>query len=78
MQCNVGSKERIARIGLGLLAGGVAVSGSVSGWVQGILGVVGLAGLATGITRYCPVNQMVGYNGCAADEKAPRVLKKTG
>jgi len=76
MQCNVGPKERVARIGAGVVAGGVAVSGLVPLWGQVLLGIVGVTGLATGVTRYCPANQLLGYNGCAPEgKKTRRILK---
>ena len=64
MQRNVGSAERYARLALGAVAG--AAAASTSGWPRAALGTVAAAGLATGVTRYCPINQAAGrdsYHG---------------
>ncbi len=61
MKTNVGTYERFFRIGLG------AVSLAVVPFVpsrlgQVLLGAFGVTGLATGLSRYCPVNEAMGFH----------------
>lgn len=58
---NIGPRERIARLSVGALAFSLLLLTS-SRVAQGVLGVVGIAGLTTGATRYCPLNQALGIN----------------
>ena len=54
---NMGNKERISRLAVGTIAVGLAASRKLPVAANALLGVVGLAGLVTGATQYCPVNQ---------------------
>ncbi|MFC5651934.1 DUF2892 domain-containing protein [Paenibacillus solisilvae] len=58
MNCNVGKTEQIIRIsiGVGILLIGLAYR---SWW-----GVIGLAPIITGATRYCPANTFLGIDNC--------------
>lgn len=58
MTRNVGSTERYVRLGAGIAA--TAAAAQSSGWQRAALGSVAAAGLATGLSRYCPINQAVG------------------
>ena len=58
MTRNVGSNERYVRLGAGIAAAAAATQ--TSGWQRAALGGVAAAGLATGLSRYCPINQAVG------------------
>jgi hypothetical protein len=58
MNRNVGSTERYARLALGAAAGAAALR--TSGWQRATLGAVAAAGLGTGLSRYCPINQAIG------------------
>ena len=63
MNRNVGSKERYARLALAAAAGAAAMRSQ--GWQRATLGAVAAAGLTTGLTRYCPINQAMGRTGDA-------------
>lgn len=56
---NVGGWERAARLFVGAVAAGASVAvGAV--WLKAVLGALGLAGLATSVGGYCPVNRAIG------------------
>jgi hypothetical protein len=59
MQANVGGFDRIARIVLGLVLVGLAVSGAVGAW-----GYIGLVLLATGAIGWCPAYLPFGLSTC--------------
>jgi hypothetical protein len=59
MQANVGGLDRIARIVLGLVLVGLAVSGAVGAW-----GYIGLVLLATGAIGWCPAYLPFGLSTC--------------
>ena len=58
MICNVGKTEQVVRItiGVGIILIGLAFR---SWW-----GVIGLAPIITGATRYCPANTILGVDNC--------------
>ncbi len=58
MNCNVGKTEQIIRIsiGAGILLLGLAYK---SWW-----GIIGMAPIITGVTRYCPANSILGIDNC--------------
>jgi hypothetical protein len=58
MQQNVGSTERYARVAAGLVAGTAATQ--TTGWTRTALGAISATGLATGLSGYCPLNQITG------------------
>ena len=76
IKCNVGENERIARLALGTAAATAAfVSGR--GIVKPILAGLGLFGILTAATRYCPVNQALGVNnGQAAYRAFPHYFRR--
>jgi hypothetical protein len=55
---NVGSTEQFVRIGVGVIAALAATR--ASGWSRAALGTLATAGFTTGLSRYCPVNRVVG------------------
>jgi len=55
---NVGSTERFVRVGIAVVA--TIAAARASGWPRAALRAVATAGLATGLTRFCPVNQALG------------------
>jgi len=64
MQCNVGPNEQLARLALGCgTIGAALMARSRAGRLA--LGTIGLAELYTGLTRYCPMNALLGVNNCA-------------
>lgn len=58
MNCNVGKTEQAIRI---------TVGAAIVGWglcSKSWLGLLGLAPIITGVTRYCPANAVLGMNNC--------------
>ena len=71
MKHNVGDTERIARLAIGAAAGAAAMAADRP-WQKAALGIVAASGLATGFTRYCPMNQALGMGeagGMRGDER---------
>lgn len=62
MECNVGPNERVVRLAIGVAAGVAAVALPRAGWWRIPLGLAAFAGLSTGLTRYCPMNAMLGID----------------
>ncbi|RZU02573.1 YgaP family membrane protein [Rivibacter subsaxonicus] len=60
MKPNVGSLDRVARIGAGLALIALAASGVVGVW-----GYLGVLPLATGLLRVCPGYSLLGLSTCA-------------
>ena len=62
MKKNVGSKERYGRILVGTASS--LSAGLVPMGVAARVGffLIGLTGLVTGITQYCPINQLLGID----------------
>lgn len=63
MVCNVGLTEQKFRIVAGLAIIGVGAHFNSKG-----LAVAGIIPIATGMLRYCPLNQALGYNGCLGEQ----------
>ncbi|MFD0713498.1 DUF2892 domain-containing protein [Paenibacillus sp. GCM10027626] len=63
MKCNVGKTERVIRISIGAII--VLVGLYYRSW----WGLVGLAPIITGATRYCPLNTLLGINNCKVSTK---------
>ena len=59
MHINVGTRDRIARIGVGLVLIALAATGTVGWW-----GWIGVVPLLTGIFRFCPAYPLLGINTC--------------
>jgi hypothetical protein len=68
MKQNVGPREQIFRIGLGSIAIGLALLFPKLGGWRWLLGAWGLANVATGVTRYCPSNELTGIDNTSGDE----------
>lgn len=58
MKCNLGSKGRAIRLGLGALAAGLLLFGNFEGIFKGILAVIAVVGLASGLFGFCPLSCM--------------------
>ncbi len=69
MKQNVGPREQIFRISVGSLAIGAALFFPKLGGWRWLLAGWGVANLTTGITRYCPSNQLTGIDNTAGDER---------
>lgn len=68
MKQNVGPREQLLRIGVGSLAlAGAALLPKLRSW-RWLIGAWGLANLASGLTRYCPSNQLTGIDNTQGKE----------
>jgi hypothetical protein len=59
MKPNVGTADRIVRIGVGAALIGLAAFSVIGAW-----GYIGLVPLATGIFRFCPAYTLIGLRTC--------------
>jgi hypothetical protein len=59
----VGKQERVFRF-LGGIAASVLAFKSQNPGIKALASTIGLMGLATGVTRYCPLNQLLGVDRC--------------
>ena len=76
IKCNVGPEERRLRFFLGAAAalGALALSGKKG---RSVLGAIGLATLATSMTRYDPIYHLLGINhGQPAYRAFPHLLRR--
>ncbi len=71
MNRNVGSAERVFRLGAGIAASAAALLLPELRGLRIPLTIVGFAGLFTGTTRYCPINQAFGI-----DNYTPSIERK--
>lgn len=68
MKHNVGPREQLFRIGVGSAAVlGAVLIPKLRRW-RWLLGSWGLANIATGLTRYCPSNQLTGIDNTEGKE----------
>jgi len=58
LQCNVGKTEQVVRIAVGV---SILLAGLYNKKWWGLLGI---APIITGATRYCPANTVLGINNC--------------
>jgi hypothetical protein len=58
MQRNIGSTERYVRVAAGLAAAAAATQ--TSGWKRTAFAALSAGGLTTGVSGYCPLNQITG------------------
>lgn len=63
IECNVGGTERIVRLVLGVVLIALGFF-ALSGTLQIIGYLIGAIMLITGITKYCPLNTLMGRNSC--------------
>jgi len=61
MQCNVGRTEQALRISVGAA---IVLAGL---YYRKWWGLIGLAPIVTGSTRYCPLNSFLGIDNCKAE-----------
>lgn len=64
MKANVGTVDRVLRIGGGLALIALAASGTVGLW-----GYIGIVPLLTGVFRFCPAYPLLGLNTCQMKDK---------
>lgn len=63
MKKNVGGIDKIARIVIGAVLIGLAVTGNIGVW-----GWIGILPLATGLLNTCPAYKLLGINTCKIDK----------
>jgi membrane-associated protease RseP (regulator of RpoE activity) len=59
MKSNVGGIDKIARIAIGAVLIGLALTGVIGAW-----GWIGVVPLATGLFNFCPAYKLLGVNTC--------------
>ncbi len=59
MKVNLGSVDRVARIGVGATLIGLAVAGVIGAW-----GYIGIVPIATALLGYCPAYSPLGFSSC--------------
>ncbi|MFC2992571.1 MULTISPECIES: YgaP family membrane protein [Halomonas] len=59
MKSNVGGADKIARIVVGAVLIGLALTGVIGVW-----GWIGVVPLATGLFNFCPAYTLLGVNTC--------------
>lgn len=59
IKSNVGGADKIARIVIGALLIGLALTGVIGAW-----GWIGVLPLATGLFNFCPAYSLLGINTC--------------
>ena len=57
---NVGAKDRMARIGVGVVLMLLGLAGTLGTWAV----VIGLIVAGTGFMRFCPAYKLLGMNTC--------------
>lgn len=60
MKCNVGKADQVARITIGM---GIVISGL---YFKKWWGLIGIAPIITGSTRYCPISDALEISTCDA------------
>ena len=78
MKCNVGGKDRIARlvVGVALLIVGLAVPMATA--LQTVVFVVAAIALVTGVVRFCPGNALLGINSCQRANESDTARRAPG
>ncbi len=64
MKRNVGTIDRVIRIGIALIIGVLYLTGQLSGTAAVILGIVALILLITGLFGSCPLYAALGMSTC--------------
>jgi len=64
MECNVGGIDRGLRGAVALAALGTALNAKIDSRWRMAAGIVGSIASFTFLSRYCPLNQMIGLNTC--------------
>ncbi|UXZ55082.1 DUF2892 domain-containing protein [Halomonas sp. 7T] len=59
MKSNVGGIDKVARIVVGAVLIGLALTGTVGAW-----GWIGVVPLATGLFNFCPLYPLLGISTC--------------
>lgn len=64
MKRNVGTIDRVIRVVIALVIGGLYVTGQISGTAAVILGILALIFLVTGLAGSCPLYAALGLSTC--------------
>ncbi|WFE71396.1 DUF2892 domain-containing protein [Halomonas sp. M1] len=59
MKTNVGGIDKVARIVVGAVLIGLALTGTIGAW-----GWIGIVPLATGLFNFCPLYPLLGISTC--------------
>lgn len=59
MKANIGTLDRVLRIGAGVVLIGLTVAGVIGPW-----GYLGILPLLTGLVSTCPAYSLLGINSC--------------
>ncbi len=70
MTHNVGPMERYIRLAAGIAAAYAATR--TTGWKRSALSSMAMSGIGTGLTRYCPMNEMIGRGSAFATDDGMR------
>lgn len=62
MNANVGTVDRVLRIGVGVVLIALTALGKIGWW-----GYIGIVPLATGLLRTCPLYTLLGLRTCPVD-----------
>jgi hypothetical protein len=68
MPCNESTTDRVVRVVLGLVLLVLGWGGFVTGTVGTVFKWLGFLPLLTGLTGFCLLYAMIGYNGCKRRE----------
>jgi hypothetical protein len=71
MKPNVGERESVGRIVLGIAALSAAIFVVRNPVAAALLGVVGASGVETGVSRYCPINDLLGVDNAPRLSESP-------
>ena len=64
MKANIGTLDRVLRIGAGVLLIGLAATSVIGPW-----GYLGIIPLLTGLVSFCPAYSLLGINNCPHVER---------
>ncbi|MBF8221400.1 DUF2892 domain-containing protein [Halomonas sp. 328] len=64
MKRNVGGVDKLARIVVGAVLVGLAITGTLGAWAW-----IGLAPLITGLVNFCPLYPLLGITTCKSSNK---------
>jgi hypothetical protein len=70
MRTNEGFVDRVVHVTLGAVLMSLLTFGPVPGW--GLVGLVGLIPLVTGLAAFCPTYVLVGIDTCGRENAAHR------
>ncbi len=63
MKVNVGTVDRVVRVGAGIALVVLAVAGMIGPW-----GYIGVAPILTGLFRVCPAYSFLGISTCSTEK----------